>query len=269
MKKHGKEKIILRRIPEMTYFKLVAGISINNDFKKHIHSEYCIGAVTGGRREIIFGDRECSYKTGDIFIINADEAHSNRLINNSYQVMLVEPEVMKNAGENKGKKVYQNAVLGDKELFSSFQTLFKTLNESFPLFEKECGFYSFINLLFKYQITAVEEKKYPDESGKIVGAMQKFIDEKCADKLSLEALSKFAGYSPFYLNRIFCLETGMSPHSYQIHRRVERSKKMLIGNNSIADTALAFGFSDQSHYTKFFKRIVGVTPERFIKLNKK
>jgi AraC family transcriptional regulator len=46
-----------------------------------------------------------------------------------------------------------------------------------------------------------------------------------------------------------------------LHARIEKAKESLKGlENSIADTALALGFADQSHFTKVFRRIVGTTP---------
>ena len=61
------------------------------------------------------------------------------------------------------------------------------------------------------------------------------------------------------------LATGLPPHQYVIARRVERARQLLqAGTNlSLAEVALRAGFSDQSHFCRHFKRLVGVTPGRF------
>jgi len=50
-----------------------------------------------------------------------------------------------------------------------------------------------------------------------------------------------------------------------IHRRVERATQLLRTNGelSLAEVAVRTGFSDQSHFTSLFKRIIGVTPGQF------
>ena len=110
----------------------------------------------------------------------------------------------------------------------------------------------------------VEERDVVPEA---VSRVREYIDAHCAQQLSIEELSSVSGVSPFHLNRIFCAEVGMAPHAYQMHRRIERSKRMLREHHPIADTALEMGFADQSHFSKFFRRIVGTTPANFVKWN--
>ena len=70
--------------------------------------------------------------------------------------------------------------------------------------------------------------------------------------------------SRFYFCRLFKQSTGITLYQYLIKCRTERAKALLLqGNLSIADVALAVGFSNQSHFTKHFKRLVGVTPKKF------
>ncbi|MDJ0596591.1 MAG: helix-turn-helix transcriptional regulator [Pleurocapsa sp. MO_226.B13] len=54
----------------------------------------------------------------------------------------------------------------------------------------------------------------------------------------------------------------MSPHQYLIKSRIERAKELLSQKHkSIADVALQVGFTNQSNFTRHFKRLVGVTPK--------
>jgi AraC-like DNA-binding protein len=47
--------------------------------------------------------------------------------------------------------------------------------------------------------------------------------------------------------------------------RLERARALLHTSAPIAQTAVASGFSDQSHLTRFFKRVYGVTPGAYAK----
>ncbi|MDQ3461350.1 MAG: helix-turn-helix transcriptional regulator [Deinococcota bacterium] len=72
-----------------------------------------------------------------------------------------------------------------------------------------------------------------------------------------------AGLSPYHLLRVFRLELGLSPHSYQIQRRIGIAKTLLAQGERIAQVAACTGFTDQSHLGRHFKRLVGVTPGQF------
>ena len=69
--------------------------------------------------------------------------------------------------------------------------------------------------------------------------------------------------SPFHLHRLFSQQTGMPPHAYQTLLRINRAKKLLRSGRALADVAASTGFADQSHFTRHFRRIVGVPPGRY------
>ena len=91
------------------------------------------------------------------------------------------------------------------------------------------------------------------------------IHERLDAELSLDHLAAVAHMSPYHFARLFKNSTGLPPHQYVIARRVERAKELLRdrGPLPLAEVAAEAGFSSQSHFTRHFKRIVGVTPQRF------
>ena len=91
-----------------------------------------------------------------------------------------------------------------------------------------------------------------------------YIHDHLSERISLEALAQVAGISRFYFARQFQQAMGISPHQYVIQRRTERAKELISrGNLNLAQIAAALGFSDQSHFGKYFKRHVGVTPSTY------
>ena len=97
-----------------------------------------------------------------------------------------------------------------------------------------------------------------------VKQVKEYIDSFYCRNISLEELSKFAHLSPFYLSRIFRKELGLSIHSYLIQVRINRAKQLLSEGYSVARAAIQTGFVDNSHLTRNFKRLVGVTPIEYI-----
>jgi AraC family transcriptional regulator len=96
-------------------------------------------------------------------------------------------------------------------------------------------------------------------------AIVEYVDEHLDASPTLEQLAAVARLSPYYFARQFKRATGLPPHQYVIARRVERAKRVLQtgGDFSLAQVAAHSGFSDQSQFTRHFKRLVGVTPGEF------
>ena len=80
---------------------------------------------------------------------------------------------------------------------------------------------------------------------------------------SLEQMAAIARLSVYHFARQFRAATGLPPHQYVIAQRVERAKRLLQGDLSLAEIAASVGFSDQSVFCHHFKRLVGVTPRQF------
>jgi len=92
-----------------------------------------------------------------------------------------------------------------------------------------------------------------------------FIHENYARELSLTDIAEAAHLSPFHLARLFKQSLGVSPHQYLIQLRVNSARWLLTagsGERSLAELANAVGFADQSHLTRHFKRVLGVTPRQ-------
>ena len=92
-----------------------------------------------------------------------------------------------------------------------------------------------------------------------------YIMENLGGSPTLEQMAAVVQLSPYHFARQFKAATGLPPHQYVIARRIERAKKILLSETdlSLAEIATLVGFSDQSQFTRHFKRLIGVTPGRF------
>ena len=81
--------------------------------------------------------------------------------------------------------------------------------------------------------------------------------------VSLAQLAAVSGLSPYHFLRVFTAELGISPHRYLTQLRVWRAARLLAHGRPISETALTVGFADQSHLTRHFKKIIGVTPGQY------
>jgi AraC family transcriptional regulator len=95
-------------------------------------------------------------------------------------------------------------------------------------------------------------------------AVEEYIHAHLDQNIALAELADVAQLSEFHFARLFKQTTGLSPHQFVIHQRIERAKRLIAAERlSLAQIAIDVGFSDQSQLNRHFKRLVGVTPRRF------
>ncbi len=117
-------------------------------------------------------------------------------------------------------------------------------------------------LIKRYADTPVTEQKLGNEKTAIKKA-RSYIEEYFAQGISLNALAQFVALSPFYLVRAFCAEVGMPPYAYLESVRIQHVQRLIEAGKSLAEIAAESGFSSQSHMTRSFKKIIGVTPGQY------
>ena len=87
------------------------------------------------------------------------------------------------------------------------------------------------------------------------------LDANLDGKLPLSQLAEKCGLSTRHFARAFRQSTGVPPHRWLLSRRVDRAKDLLRDPAlSLAEVALACGFADQSHFTRMFTTLVGLSP---------
>lgn len=96
-----------------------------------------------------------------------------------------------------------------------------------------------------------------------VRMMRDYLHDNLAAPVSLKNLAHIANLSPFQSLRHFKANYGMTPHRYLTNIRLFKAQGLLIEGLALADAAIASGFSDQAHLTRWYKRIYGITPGKY------
>ena len=98
-----------------------------------------------------------------------------------------------------------------------------------------------------------------------LGRVVDYLHANLAEDVGLEALAGQAYVSPFHFARLFRAATGLSPHQFVLRLRVDHAQRLMRSRRgrTLTEVAVAAGFFDQAHFTKTFKRLVGVTPSVF------
>lgn len=117
----------------------------------------------------------------------------------------------------------------------------------------------------RYSVEAGRETRRPlgTENGELRKVLE-YIEAHIASDLTLEVLAEVARLSPHHLCHLFKDSLGISIHQYVLKERIRVAKQILVEEDTtLADTAMATGFANQSHFTVVFRRYTGTTPRKY------
>src|SRR5436190_24153801 len=109
--------------------------------------------------------------------------------------------------------------------------------------------------------------RMPREGKQRPAWLRRIIDrlsiEYC-ERLTLDELSREAGVHPVHLSRVFrrFVGEGIGEHVHRLRIRAA-CEQMRVPEMTMAEISLNLGFSDQSHFTRAFRRVTGISPGRF------
>lgn len=133
--------------------------------------------------------------------------------------------------------------------------------------------YRVMSELYKIIYEVERNKKAPyvpkNRQEKILPAMDYIHKNYTEEIIDLKKLANLCNISYDYLRKLFIKFYGVSPIKYINNLKLSRAKELLLsGMCSIKDCAYQSGFSDASHFCRFFKENEGELPSEFIKRTK-
>lgn len=169
------------------------------------------------------------------------------------------------AGRESDPPFFAAPIFLDDDLARSFLGFHQASEGKVPRLEQESRLFS---VLTQFVLRHADTRFSPRPAGKerqAVKLVREHLEDNHAENVSLEELARLANLSPFHLVRVFREEVGLPPHAYQVGVRLARAKGLLLRGWPIAQVAQGTGFADQSHFTRRFKRLVGVPPGSYAK----
>lgn len=108
----------------------------------------------------------------------------------------------------------------------------------------------------------------PASPGRLSPGVQRalhHIERHFTEAVYLDDLAALADLSVCRFVTVFRRQIGLTPHRFICHRRIRYAKALLRDGVPMAQVASEAGFFDQSHLTRHFKSICGITPGRYLR----
>lgn len=265
------EKVKFWRDPAFSNLELLRATYITHSFSPHTHEGFAIGVIIDGAEAFAYRGARYTAPAGSIVVIQPGEVHTGYAATEagwSYRMLypaaaLLQKATSEVAGRESFLPFFPIPVIQDKQLAECLSHLHLVLETATERLEREsCFLWSLAQLVTRY---AVHVKLKPvGRENQSVKRVQEYLGVHFAENVSLEKIAALAELSPFHFIRVFRRQIGLPPHAYLTQVRVKKAKILLALGEPIAQVAIKTGFVDQSHLTKHFKRIVGVTPGKYV-----
>lgn len=262
------------RAEEFDNLELLHATYITHVFDKHYHEEYVVAVVVRSHYAFFCNGEDVIAGQGQIILINPGEIHSGYAITEggwTYRALYPSVGLMRAIAEEVSGKhwllpFFPKCLVDDDYIARLLVGLHRTLElGTNSQLERDVHLRSALGaLIVRHADNRPLSLLRLGHERDAVQRACRYLEAHYMDNPSLETLAQIAGLSPFHFVRVFRQETGLPPHTYLTQLRINQAKQRLQAGDPIADVAAATGFSDQSHLTRRFKRIVGVTPGQFV-----
>ncbi|GAC1428993.1 MAG: AraC family transcriptional regulator [Acidobacteriaceae bacterium] len=240
-------------------------------FAKHTHEGAAIGVIEDGAESFYYRGAIHTAPAGQIVVFNPNEPHTGQGANEHgwrFRMFYLDSRLLQRAAAEMAGKVcdipfFATPIIQDVELAGMLRNLHKSLEAGGSDIERQSKFiWTFAHLARRHADSSPSERAVGSEKA-VVKLVREYLEDHFADNVSLDQIAVLSGLSSYHLIRVFRSEVGLPPHAYLEQVRINRARQLLRAGNSIAEVAYTTGFTDQSHFSRHFKKMTGVTPGQY------
>lgn len=264
------EHVNIRRVADLQQLECMQATFVRHSFPRHWHDTYVIEWVTEGVDRFLCGRTVHEAPAGSFVLINPSEVHTGSAAGPTalryrsfYPSVEAMNQLQSDCRHDAGTPVFTRTVVRDAALARMFAQFWNSLEDDSTPLRRQTLYAVLGARLIRRHSSGGGVLKPAGGERQAVRRIKEYIAHNHARRVSLHDLADLSGLSPFHLLRAFRKETGLPPHEFLTAVRVERAKQLLRRRVLIARVAHEVGFADQSHFTRVFKRIVGVTPGKY------
>jgi AraC-like DNA-binding protein len=266
-----RESCSVRIIEDLGGLELVEAVHPAPWFGRHAHPTYAIGLVSWGANRFRYRGGWHTAPAGELCTVTPDEPHTVEPVAGlgfAYRCIYPSADLLRAAaraasGRSVRRTLLLPPVIDDARTAALVSAIFDAEASGEPRLQRETRLLALLaRMAVRHAVAPVTAGEPPQHAVGIARARDHLAGH-LAENVSLASLSGVAGVDPFALVRGFSRAYGLPPHAWLVQERVRRAKALLRAGRTPAEAAAEAGFSDQSHLTRHFKRLLGFTPGRY------
>jgi AraC-like DNA-binding protein len=234
-------------------------------YAPHAHDEYTIGVCVGGSELIDYRGGHIRTGPGSIVVLAPGEIHTGgpgtTTDGYAYRALYAAPTLL--ADGSAEPPHFREPLLDDPELAAALLSAHSELSVCPDPLETESRLPWLLTALTgRHSTSRVTTCVIPGAD-----AVARVVRDRLADELlsppTLSDLAADLGLSRYQLLRAFRTTMGVPPYAWLAQYRVGRARTLLESGRRPSEVAALVGFADQAHLTRWFRRVLGVTPAAY------
>jgi AraC-like DNA-binding protein len=245
-----------------TPLDMLAARFVRHRFAPHAHEEFAIGVCTDGREIIHYRGARHYATPGSVVVLEPGEAHTGGAAvpgGFAYRVLYPQWTLLSEGGQPH----FRDPVFEDPELAGEIRRMHVALSQWRDPLEAESRLsWVLAKLVTRHAVTVRSPE--PARSGeRVAKATMDYLADRIVDPPALHQIAAELGMSRYQVLRAFRETVGMPPYAWLAQYRVTRARALMAEGHRPAQAAALTGFADQAHLTRWFRRVLGVTPGVF------
>ncbi|WP_149828504.1 helix-turn-helix domain-containing protein [Streptomyces tailanensis] len=233
-------------------------------YAPHTHEEFSVGICVLGASCIDYRGGALTVGEGAIVVLAPGEPHTGESAYGTYAYRALYPATaLLTDGILGGIPHFREPVLHDPELAAALRTAHAELSTCPDLLEAESRLPWLLTALARRHSTSRPAPDTVPGASTIAHAVRDRLADELMAPPSLADLATDLGLSRYQLLRAFRTTMGMPPYAWLAQYRVARARTLLESGARPAEAAGQVGFADQAHMTRWFRRVLGVTPAAY------
>ncbi|MFC6022349.1 helix-turn-helix domain-containing protein [Plantactinospora solaniradicis] len=236
---------------------------IDHVYPVHTHEAWAVLIVDDGAIRYDLGRTEHGALGGAVTVLPPYVAHDGRAATRHgfrKRVLYLDTSVL---GIELTGSAVDGPSLRDPELRDRVHRLHRALVHPGDAFEAESRLAFVRERLYGHLRRRGDAEPAARRPAILADQLRALLDERTVPGVALREAAELLRAHPAHLVRSFTRRYGLPPHRYLTGRRIELARGLLLAGMPPVDVAVAAGFYDQSHFTRHFRRQLGVGPARF------
>ena len=245
---------------------------IRQRFTRHAHERFAVGVIEAGALGFYYRGESVVAPAGAINLANPDEPHTGHAAAPqgwTYRMFYFDAEHLRDAVVQMADRPcavprFAAGVIHDDGLACQIRSLHQALEQNgASRLEMRSRFMAMLVTMIQRHSDAPPYQRPIGREPRAVRRTREYIHAHYSEDVSIDCLASIACLSPYHFMRVFTRNVGLPPHTYLLQTRVRQARAMLQVGQSPAAAAQAAGFFDQSHFTRHFKCLTGMTPGKY------
>jgi AraC-like DNA-binding protein len=233
--------------------------------RARLHDDYAFVVMRSGSGVINSGGAEYQAHPGSGFLFCPDRLWTARAGSNAlcYQTLYISLHKLTTLAAQVELTSIQVARLSGVHVLDSETS--EAARKAWAVFEARSSVLERVAKLVELTAMVASARRLVQTGGDEprVSRVRSFLQEHLSEHIEISRLAEIVSLTPCHFIRVFHRAVGVPLHRYVTLVRIRHAESLLRAGVPLAEAADSAGFYDQSHLSRHFRRILGVTPGQY------